>query len=190
MSDTPKTDKAAFVADCWQSHVPVKFAENLELECNDLRAIFPRILEALDSGACASTCSVDFLREIPREVKLVRQRLERELVEAADDKSRLADMAMDFRGQRDDLRNELNDTIRSCHIWQQGHSKIVADRDYWKAEAERWRDCHHEIIADRDWLILELVEIFSTADNCENTWDALEKISVIAYNILNGRPLP
>lgn len=78
MSDTPRTDKAAFVADCWQSHVPVKFAENLELECNELREIFPRILEALDSGACASTCSVDFLREIPREVRLVRQRLERE----------------------------------------------------------------------------------------------------------------
>ena len=41
--------------------------------------------------------------------------------------------------ERDDLRNELNDTIRSCYIWQNGHSKIVEDRDYWRAEAERWR---------------------------------------------------
>ena len=180
MSDTPRTDKAAFVADCWQSHVPVKFAENLELECNDLRDIFPRILEALKSGACASTCSVDFLREIPREVRLVRQRLERE-------RNEWKEVA---EGNLLGAIYERDEAIRSCHIWQQGHSKIVEDRDYWKAEAERWRDCHHEIIADRDWLILELVEISSTADNCENTWDGLHKIAVIADNILNGRPLP
>jgi uncharacterized coiled-coil DUF342 family protein len=106
------------------------------------------------------------------------------------------------------LERQRDEAVRSCHIWQDGHSAIVADRDellntvrvlrddadvivtdrdYWRAEAERWRDCHHEIIADRDWLILELVEISSTADNCEDTWDALAKIGVIADNILNGR---
>jgi hypothetical protein len=35
---------------------------------------------------------------------------------------------------------ERDEAVRSCQIWQQGHSKIVADRDYWRAEAERWRD--------------------------------------------------
>ena len=90
----------------------------------------------------------------------------------------------------EEIKNEHQEAVSACHIWQQGHSAIVADRDYWKAEAERWRDCHHEIIADRDWLILELVEISSTADNCENTWDGLHKIAVIADNILNGRGLP
>ncbi len=85
------------------------------------------------------------------------------------------------------IKRERDEAVRACEIWQYGVGKIVADRDYWRAEAERWRDCHHEIIADRDWLILELVEISSTADNCENTWDALEKIGVIAGNILNGR---
>lgn len=34
---------------------------------------------------------------------------------------------------------ERDEAVRSCHIWQQGHSKIVEDRDYWRAEAERWR---------------------------------------------------
>jgi hypothetical protein len=88
------------------------------------------------------------------------------------------------------LERERDEAVRACEIWQYGVGKIVADRDYWRAEAERWRDCHHEIIADRDWLILELIEISSTADNCENTWDGLHKIAVIADNILNGRPLP
>lgn len=134
MSDTPKTDEAAFVADCWQSHVPVKFAENLERECNDLRDIFPKILEALESGACASTCSVDFLREIPREVRLVRERLERE-------RNEWKEVA---EGNLLGAINERDEAVRACHIWQQGHSKIVEDRDYWRAEAERWRDCQKD----------------------------------------------
>lgn len=54
------------------------YIEEIKSERDDLREIFPKILEALESGSCAATCSVDFLREIPREVKLVRQRLERE----------------------------------------------------------------------------------------------------------------
>lgn len=148
MSDTPETDKAAFVADCWHSHVPVKFAENLERECNELRAIFPRILEALDSGACASTCSVDFLREIPREVRLVRQRLERERDVAqkamGDARDVLLDAMPDANAPTKILAEmivaERDEAIRSCQIWQDGHSKIVEDRDYWRAEAERWRE--------------------------------------------------
>ena len=80
MNDTPETDAVAVIEGNWDTKAlrMGDFARNLERECNDLRAIFPRILEALDSGACASNCSVDFLREIPREVGLVRQRLERE----------------------------------------------------------------------------------------------------------------
>ena len=35
---------------------------------------------------------------------------------------------------------QRDEAFRACQIWQQGHSKIVEDRDYWKAEAERWRD--------------------------------------------------
>ena len=90
MSDTPETDhlenglgKAAEM-----SHPTLwAFARTLERERNDLREIFPMILVSLKSGACAATCSVDFLRKIPKEVRLVRERLERERDEA--------------RGQRD-----------------------------------------------------------------------------------------
>lgn len=40
----------------------------------------------------------------------------------------------------EELERERDEAIRSCHIWQDGHSTIVEDRDYWKAEAERWRE--------------------------------------------------
>ena len=107
MTDTPETDaENKRITESWSHNAGdyckmLEFARKLERERDDLREIFPKILEALESGACAATCSVDFLREIPREVKLVRQRLERERDEA----------------------------VRSCHIWQKGHSDIVAERD-------------------------------------------------------------
>ena len=37
------------------------------------------------------------------------------------------------------LERERDEAIRSCHIWQKGHSDLVKDRDEWKAESERWR---------------------------------------------------
>jgi hypothetical protein len=53
----------------------------------------------------------------------------------------------------EDLERERDEAIRSCHIWQRGHSKLVVDRDdwkrfaveqekeieEWKVEVERWR---------------------------------------------------
>jgi hypothetical protein len=135
MSDTPETDA---VLKQFEHHLPnwlaseimAEVARRLERERDDLRAIFPKILEALESGACAATCSVDFLREIPREVKLVRQRLERE----RDEWKQVAE------GSLLGAIKERDEAVRSCQIWQQGHSKIVEDRDYWRAEAERWRE--------------------------------------------------
>ena len=46
--------------------------------CSRLRAIFPKILEALESGACAAECSEEFLEAIPEEVRLVVSKLKRE----------------------------------------------------------------------------------------------------------------
>jgi hypothetical protein len=39
----------------------------------ELRAIFPEILQAIGTGACTATVSLDFLRQIPNEVRLVIQ---------------------------------------------------------------------------------------------------------------------
>jgi len=120
MSDTPETDgewnRIAYYDHPQFEQGIAEFARKLERERDDLREIFPKILEALESGACAATCSVDFLREIPREVKLVRQRLERGIV-------------------------DLQNTIR---VMRDDADVIVADRDYWRDEAERWRALSQE----------------------------------------------
>jgi hypothetical protein len=49
--------------------------KELERENARLRAIFPRILEALQSGACAPDCSVEFFEMIPNEVAGVMRKL-------------------------------------------------------------------------------------------------------------------
>jgi hypothetical protein len=45
--------------------------ERLKIENARLRAIFPKILEALKSGGCSPDCSVEFMEMIPDEVRLV-----------------------------------------------------------------------------------------------------------------------
>lgn len=57
------------------SHVPANFARELERENAKLRAIFPRILDALQSGACSPDCSVEFMGQIPAEVAGVVRKL-------------------------------------------------------------------------------------------------------------------
>jgi len=69
MSDTPRTDQESFYADGYC--VSSNFARELERENARLRAIFPKILEALRSGACSPECSVEFMEQIPDEVRLV-----------------------------------------------------------------------------------------------------------------------
>ena len=94
MSDTPETDhlENGLGTAAEMSHPTLwAFARTLERERNDLREIFPMILVSLESGACAATCSVDFLKKIPKEVRLVRQRLERERDEARGQRDRLAE---------------------------------------------------------------------------------------------------
>ena len=49
--------------------------EGVEMENRKLRAIFPKILEALGSGACSPDCSINFLQEIPGEVRAVVAKL-------------------------------------------------------------------------------------------------------------------
>jgi len=52
----------------------------MERELDELRAIFPAICEAIGNGsACSSASSVEFLREVPEEVRLVVTRLRLDL---------------------------------------------------------------------------------------------------------------
>jgi len=44
----------------------------------------------------------------------------------------------------DEVVAERDEAVRSCHIWQKGHSDIVAERDLWQQEAKRWRDMYLE----------------------------------------------
>ena len=44
----------------------------------------------------------------------------------------------------DEVAAERDEAIRSCHIWQKGHSDIVAERDLWQEKAKRWRDMYLE----------------------------------------------
>lgn len=47
-------------------------------EVEELRKIFPAILDALGNGAwCSETVSLEFLQEIPKEVKMVVEGLQR-----------------------------------------------------------------------------------------------------------------
>jgi hypothetical protein len=79
MNDTPRTGKQVIdsnlngkrIAD----RVGADFARELESENARLRAIFPRILEALQSGACTPDCSVEFLEMIPNEVAGIMRKL-------------------------------------------------------------------------------------------------------------------
>ena len=39
----------------------------------------------------------------------------------------------------DEVVAERDEAVRSCHIWQKGHSDIVTERDLWQEEAKRWK---------------------------------------------------
>jgi hypothetical protein len=72
MSETPRTDAVKYHArGQFQDVVAADFARTLERENARLRAIFPKILEALQSGACSPDCSIEFMQQIPNEVRLV-----------------------------------------------------------------------------------------------------------------------
>jgi len=150
--------------------------ENLERECNDLRDIFPKILEALESGSCAATCSVDFLREIPREVKLVRQRLERERdlwkensQSNRDEYYRLAaerdkfskviasfqDTVFDLRAERDELKCKLDESIADLKSRRRLYNIQTEQLNNADLRVERTKTYLEEVKSERDLWKLE-----------------------------------
>jgi hypothetical protein len=91
VSETPRANglKHDLIAEMQATHDPahvcryamreaVDVCGKLERENNELRAIFPKILQALESGACTNDCSIEFLKHIPAEVASVTNRLRRE----------------------------------------------------------------------------------------------------------------
>lgn len=60
------------MAGCQQEHC------SPSLEVDRLRAIFPKILESLQSGGCSPDCSVEFMEMIPNEVALAMAKMKRE----------------------------------------------------------------------------------------------------------------
>lgn len=68
------------------------------------------------------------------------------------------------------LERQRDEATRSCHIWQQGHSNIVNERDLWKVEAKRWRDMYIEYDEMLDEKVNEAVT------RLEDMWDELDKL--------------
>jgi len=53
---------------------------------------------------------------------------------------------------------ERDEAVRSCHIWQKGHSNIVTERDLWREEADRWRNMYIQYEELLEGQIQEAVE--------------------------------
>jgi len=58
----------------------------------------------------------------------------------------------------DEVIAERDEAVRSCHIWQEGHSDIVAERDLWREEADRWRNMYIQYEELLEGQIQEAVE--------------------------------
>lgn len=66
---------------------------NMEIENARLRAILPEILKALNNGAgCSPECSLEFLEQIPGEVRAVISKRDRKMREALEYALEFADM--------------------------------------------------------------------------------------------------
>jgi len=65
---------------------------------------------------------------------------------------------------------ERDEAVRSCHIWQKGHSDIVTERDLWQEEANRWRGMYLEY----DEMLEEQVQ--GAVAKLETIWEELEAL--------------
>ena len=88
-------------------HLVGKLAK-LERELTDLREILPKVLDAVGNGSrCLPSCSVEFLREIPNEVRLVVTGLKRELEQERQDRKQAEADVCCALGERNDARADL-----------------------------------------------------------------------------------
>jgi chromosome segregation ATPase len=129
--------------------------EQLKRERDALRDIFPKILIALQSGNCAADCSVDFLQEIPKEVRLVRQRLERERDEAREQGNDMREKWL-AKGQCCEyLGAELHEAINQRDEARETLASVTAQRDRLAKACDQYSEdeilCKlQEVTAQRD----------------------------------------
>jgi len=121
VSDTPETDAYRW-SDDRSIYGWSEFASKLERERDEARfdLAFRRDLYKLQE---------ERVKELEAEVKLWKEN-------ATSNKD-----VFNF------VERERDEAVNACHIWQRGHSKLVADRDEWKKEAERWRVCSEQLTA-------------------------------------------
>lgn len=103
-------------ADYVSASVLAAEVRRLRAETESLRAIFPRILAALKSGACSPDCSLEFLAWIPDEVGGVTDHLRADLLSWQGNCQRMAD-------QHGDLSKELGEAVSRA---EQAEAKIAA----------------------------------------------------------------
>jgi hypothetical protein len=118
MSDTPETDAFFWRKDIdWNKEV--EFCCKMERERNEWK-------EVAEGSLLGAIHERDESRELAANLEI-------SLTAAITSANARQDETEHAMAERDKA-------VSSCHIWQDGHSKIVEDRDYWRAEAERWRE--------------------------------------------------
>lgn len=92
-------------------------------EAEEMRKIFPAILDALGNGACCTeTVSLKFLQEIPKEVKMVVGGLKREREESEQKLSRIYEFIK--RNDQDGFIDSLSYTENLQRIVDRLYEKI------------------------------------------------------------------
>ena len=81
----------------------------------------------------------------------------------------------------DEVVAERDEAIRSCHIWQKGHSAIVAERDLWQQEADRWRNMYIQYEELLEGQIQEAVA------RLNKVWAGLDKLKKKVQNETLGK---
>ena len=157
MSDTPETDNAAFAAcevyeDC--GVVYAEFAEQLERERDEARELAANLEISLTAVIRSANVRQDETehamakrdkaeKQASESINQVGKMLLRNVkLKVANDEIRSGFLCLvaDLQDTIARLRNEINFTIRLSRTWEDDVKKITADRDYWKAEAERWQE--------------------------------------------------
>lgn len=147
---TPRVDaEANNPMNSWQfgSWIKTDFARTLERELSqakaelaEVRNLFPAILEALGNGAgCTKDVSLEFLAEIPSEVRLVVHAKDRELAKAKREEQRLESAISDLIQEReratdwaDRLANRISEVTGAdigehsnlCNPWHEAYEAL------------------------------------------------------------------